>query len=90
MASTRATKSKIYPEFGIDDVLEELLGSQVLGNVDALRHFFFFNRKEKRSVDESYKTTAVNLLRRWNRSGVALLHPNTDAGHIKALHKELL
>ena len=86
---TRATRPKIYPEFGIEDALDELLGSQVPTNCDALRHFYFFSREEKRGANESYNSTASGLLKRWVGSNVPLLQPNSVADRVKALHTEI-
>ena len=87
---TRSAKPKIYPEFGIDDALEELLGSQVPSNCDALRNFYFFNREKKLSPHQSYISTAENLLKRWQGSSVQLMHPQTVSKHVQALHKEIV
>ena len=87
--STRATKAKLYPDFGIDEPLDEFLGSQVPSHRDAIRHFFYHNREIQMSIDKSYRETAGSLLRRWMGSAVPLSHPNSIKDIVKVLHCEL-
>ena len=86
--STRS-ETKLYPDFGIETSLDELRGSQVPSNLDALRHFFHFHVNLKESLDKSCKLVAANLLKRWKGSNVPLLQPVSISKIVKKLHEEL-
>ena len=83
------SETKLYPDFGVETSLDELRGSQVPSNLDALRHFFHFHFDLKEGSDKSCKLVAESLLKRWKGSNVPLLQAVTVSTHVKKLHEEL-
>ena len=69
---TIRTQMQLFPEFGIDSPLDELLGSNVPSNRDVIRHFYHHHRTLTLSARQSYDKTASNVLARWAGSNVPL------------------
>ena len=88
-APTTRTQTKLFPEFGIDSPLDELLGGNVPSNRDIIRHYFYHHRISKLSANESYEKTAQNVLARWVGSNVPLRNQYTIAEQIKNFAEEI-
>ena len=83
------TQTKLYPEFGIDSPLDELLGGNVPSNRDVIRHYFFHHKTKMLSARESYDTTADGVLARWKGSKVPLRCQFSVSEQIRSLIEEL-
>ena len=88
-APTTRTQTKLFPEYGIDSPLDELLGGNVPSNRDIVCHYYHHHRILKLSGWQSLDNTAQNVLARWAGSNVPLLSPRAISEQIKALIDEI-